>query len=238
MPKNCGKINCLQLFHGPQQSWYIYDKFKSSLEAAPIPCCEKGGGGRSQWLYFDTWIHRICQLHYSLHRNPAAGSSEMIVSEVRCRNYPYVDKEKETEKNYSNLCKWIASIFPPSAKWKLNVTRSDLSLLSAANCSKCAALSALMRQSPSNASLIRGVWPCWSALHSIFWGKRSNKSLILGGPGGVLSWKSYDQESSSPLCFHYDSFCFTLSNILLDIYFLLSFKKAQFLYHLMAYFQS
>ena len=173
MPKNCGKINCLQLFHGPQQSWYIYDKFKSSLEAAPIPCCEKGGGGRSQWLYFDTWIHRICQLHYSLHRNLAAGSSEMIVSEVRCRNYPYVDKEKETEKNYSNLCKWIASIFPPSAKWKLNVTRSDLSLLSAANGSKCRVLSALMRQSPGNASLIRGVWPCWSALRSIL--KRNKK---------------------------------------------------------------
>lgn len=35
----------------------------------------------------------------------AAGSSEMIVSEVKCRNYPHVDKEKETEKNYSNLCK-------------------------------------------------------------------------------------------------------------------------------------
>ena len=68
--------------------------------------------------------------------------------------------------------------------------------------------------------------------------RRGNKSLILGDPGGVLSWKSYDHESSSPLCFHYDSFCFTLSTVLLVIYSLLSFKKAQFLYCLIAYFQS
>jgi len=172
MPKNCGKINCLQLFHGPQQSWYIFDKFKSSLEAAPIPCCEWGEGG-SEWLSSDTWIHRICQLHYGLHRKLPVGRFGMIVSGLRCRNYLDIDKEKETEKNYSNLCKWIASIFPPSAKWKLNVTRSDLSLLSAANCSKCIVLSALMRQSSSNASLIRKVWPCWSALHSIL--KRNRK---------------------------------------------------------------
>jgi len=29
----------------------------------------------------------------------------MIVSRLRCRNYLDIDKEKETEKNYSNLCK-------------------------------------------------------------------------------------------------------------------------------------
>ena len=60
--------------------------------------------------------------------------------------------------NYSNLCKWVVSIFLLS-RWKLKVTRRDPHLLLRLNCSVCVVWITVMVQACAKASLTRDMWP-------------------------------------------------------------------------------
>lgn len=83
--------------------------------------------------------------------------------------------------NYSNLCKWVVSIFLLS-EWKLKVTWSDPHLLLVLNCRGCAVRITLMAQGRARDSLTTEIWPCSWIEPAVV---RSNQSVMAHTPGFI-----------------------------------------------------
>lgn len=142
------------------------DTFMISLRAhSAIPCCEEKGGG---------WGIAKGKRAAAAGTILTPGFLEPVSSDLRFRTGPTTGHHERTVNGGSKvdgICMVGAGerrrrtriieicanepppFLPASAKWKLKVILSDLTLLSAGNRSKCTVLSALMRQSSGDGSL-------------------------------------------------------------------------------------
>lgn len=83
--------------------------------------------------------------------------------------------------NYSNLCKWVVSIFLLS-EWKLKVTWRDPHQLLVLNCRECAVRITLMAQGRARDLLTTEIWPCLCIAPAVV---RNNHSVMTHTSGFI-----------------------------------------------------